>query len=291
MKYSYFFSLLRVKHWVKNLVVFLPYFFAGGLFETSFASNFQLLSLLFFAFSFTSSVVYVLNDLKDKPYDQLHPGKRLRPIASGLVSSKSALLVLVLLGLFSLSLCLYIGFSSVFVGAYFLLNIAYTYFLKKIPIVDVTCISIGFVLRLLAGGAIIDVFVSPWMITIGFLLSISIAFAKRRDDLAIDGNKTKFRVAQNGYNLEFIDAAKVISFSVTLISYILYSLNDEVMKRIGSENLYLTSVFVFLGIMRYLQISMVEKNSGSPVKLLLKDRFLQVVILFWLISFSILIYG
>ena len=183
------------------------------------------------------------------------------------------------------------GHAKYYVLAYFVLNIAYVFMLKQVPIVDVSCIAIGFVLRIMAGGAAADVFVSHWMIIMTFLLTISIAFSKRREDLITVLAQTSTQNSPPSYSLTFLDLAKSITFSITLIAYIFYSISPEVIARIGSEKLYLTSVFVFLGIMRYLQIGVINQSAGSPIEVLWKDRFLQIVIVLWAITFLMIIYG
>ncbi|HEY0262005.1 MAG TPA: UbiA prenyltransferase family protein, partial [Chitinophagales bacterium] len=248
---------------------------------------------LFFAFSFAASSIYIINDLKDVEADRLHPEKRFRPIASGKISVLQAKICFIISILILASISCFLAQEVFyFIAAYFSLNLLYTYYLKNIAIVDVSCISLGFVLRILAGGAALGLFVSHWMIIIVFLLSTSIAFAKRRDDLIIqkDGERI-FRKSQKGYTLAFIDVATSVSFSVTLISYIIYSVSEDAISRIGSNKLYITSLFVFLGILRYLQISIVEEKSGSPTKVLQKDLFLQIVILLWIATFAFIIYG
>ncbi len=284
------FKLIRVHHWIKNIAVFLPVFFAGEALEIISDYRIYKLFILFFSFCITSSIIYVINDMVDEKKDRLHPLKNKRPIASGFFSKKDAFLIITLLVVTDFFLVIHLGNSIWFVLGYFLLNLAYSFKLKNIALVDVTCISLGFLLRILAGGVSGEIVVSYWMIIITFLLSISVAFAKRRDDLLIKKDGEILRDSQFGYNVVFIDIAKSISFSVTLVCYIMYSVSQEVIENIGSEYVYTTSFFVFLGIMRYLQISIVKQNSGSPIKVLTKDLFMQLILASWVILFSILIY-
>jgi len=286
-------SLLRVHQWVKNLAILLPLFFAGKISLLSETESLLTVVQLFFAFCFAASAIYIINDLKDVEADRLHPKKSKRPIASGYFSPFQARIIfLIIVAIASVFFLQVKQEAQVFILLYFVLNIVYVFWLKNIAIVDVSCISLGFVLRILAGGAALDLFVSHWIILVTFLLTVSIAFAKRRDDLILQKNsETLFRKSQKGYTLAFIDVATSISFSVTLISYIIYSVSEDATQRIGSDKLYITSLFVFLGILRYLQISIVEENSGSPTKILRKDLFLQIVILLWIVTFALLIYG
>lgn len=279
--------LIRLKHWIKNTFIFLPIFFAGKI-NLIFSDN---LMFLFFSFCLASSAVYVLNDIFDVEKDRLHPLKKERPIASGFFSIKTGYFIFIILAILFLTSLILIKESYLYVLLYFVLNVLYSFKLKHISIVDVSCISVGFVLRVLAGGYQANVYVSHWMIIMIFLLTISIAFAKRRDDLGLGIEKETLRKSLSGYTLQFLDVAKSISFSITLISYVLYSISPEVIARIGSDKLYITSLFVFMGIMRYLQISIIDKNTGSPIQVLIKDRFIQFTILLWGLTFFYIIYG
>jgi 4-hydroxybenzoate polyprenyltransferase len=280
-------KLIRVKHWVKNFFVFLPAFFAGKPENLLSADTF----LMFFAFCLGASSIYIINDIVDVEKDKLHPVKKKRPIASGKISVRQALVLFVIVLLIWSVILYFLHSAALFVLSYFIINVFYSFRLKNISILDVTSISIGFVLRVWGGGAVMDIEISHWMTIMVFLLSISMAFAKRRDDLLIDVEKTSIRKSLSGYTIPFLDIAKSISFSITLIAYILYSISPEVTERLGTDKLYITSLFVFCGIMRYIQISVVDKKAGSPVDLLLKDRFTQITILLWTLSLSIIIYG
>ena len=282
-----FFTLLRIKHWVKNCFIFFPIFFAGKIERIL---SFEFLHL-FFTFCIASSIIYVLNDIIDRKKDANHPIKKRRPLASGFFTIQTAIFILVILAGIFITVTDFNAPSTLFVLGYILLNFCYSFFLKNIALVDVSAISLGYVLRVFAGASIDTTFVSHWMIIIVFLVTISISFAKRRDDLVLEIDGELIRTSLNGYTIEFLDIVKSISFTITLIAYILYSISPEVILRIGSDKLYLTSFFVFLGILRYLQLSMVDKKSGSPIDLLFKDLFLQLTILAWILTFSIILYG
>jgi len=280
-------KLVRMRHWVKNGFVFLPVFFAGKI-EMIFNEN--LLSL-FVSFCLASSAIYILNDIVDVDKDRKHPIKKYRPIASGFFTVKLSRILFLFTSLLFLFSLILLNESYLFVTGYFVLNILYSFYLKHVSIVDVSSISAGFVLRELAGGAESNVFVSHWMIIVTFLLTVSIGFAKRRDDLVLMQDEKSSIKSLDGYTITFLDIAKSISFSITLISYILYSISTEVIARIGSDKLYITSLFVFLGIIRYIQITVVDKNSGSPIDVLWKDKFLQITIVLWALTFLFIIYG
>jgi len=171
------------------------------------------------------------------------------------------------------------------------MSIAYCLRLKKYVIVDVVIISIGFVLRIFVGGIASDIWLSEWLIIMTFLLSLFLAFAKRRDDVILFiSTGTPPRKNTKKYNLEFIN--QVISFvgTITLMAYIMYTLSPEVIKRFNCNYIFLTSLFVLMGITRYMYITIVHEKSGNPTKIFLKDRFIQVCFACWIISFFIIIY-
>jgi decaprenyl-phosphate phosphoribosyltransferase len=284
-------GLLRIHNWVKNLTLLLPVFFAGMMFSLSREQAFRL-GMTMLGFCFTSSFIYIINDIRDVEFDRLHPRKRNRPIASGRVGIRQALAVSFALLMLAAGCMYFLSWEiRLFMMLYLAMNVLYCFGMKNIAIVDVSSISLGFVLRLLAGGYACEVAITHWIIILVFLLMFSIALAKRRDDLVLTRDAVQnLRKSQKGYNLQFIDIAKSISFSVTLVAYMIYSVSEDVMARFGSRYLYVTSLPVFLGIMRYLQISIVYKQSGSPVNLLLKDWFIKTVIAVWILMFFIILY-
>ena len=281
--------LMRIHQYVKNAFIFLPLFFAGQITNIVLFSN----ALVgFIGFSIAASAVYTLNDFLDIEDDRKHPSKKDRPLASGLISKKESI---VLIGLFS-SIGLTIMATQsiqalVILLSYIILNIGYSFYLKHIPIIDVAIISIGFVLRLFIGAIVTVTPLSKWIVIMTFLLALFLALAKRRDDVIHFMNTgKKMRKVIDGYNLQLIDGAMMIMASVVIVSYLLYTTSIEVINRINSEYLYLTSFFVILGVLRYMQISFVENNSGSPTKILYKDKFMLINILVWVFSFIYIIY-
>jgi len=240
----------------------------------------------FVLFSLLASSVYIFNDLMDIDEDRAHPIKKNRPLASGKVSPKSAIMLILLLSIFSLGLSLSLN-SELFLVLiiYFILNILYSIKLKHIAILDIFIIATGFVLRLFAGSSVTEIELSMWIILMTFLLAIFLALAKRRDDvlLSLDGQETRKNI--DGYNLEFVNASMVLMAGVVIVSYIQYTISPEVLQRLHTHYLYLTSFFVILGVLRYMQITFVEQDSGSPTKVLIRDRFLKLTIVFWLLSF------
>ncbi|MDT8337597.1 MAG: decaprenyl-phosphate phosphoribosyltransferase [Sulfurimonas sp.] len=280
-------KLFRIHQYIKNLFIFLPL-----LFSFSFSDTQDNLSVLvaFLLFSLLASSVYIFNDLLDINEDRAHPIKKNRPLASGSVSKSTAISFMLILSLTSLGISLLFntGLFTVLL-LYFVLNIAYTLKLKHIAILDIFIIATGFVLRLFAGSSVIDVTLSMWIILMTFLLALFLALAKRRDDvlLSLEGQETRKNI--DGYSLEFVNASMVLMAGVVIVSYLMYTISPEVEGRLGTEHLYLTSFFVILGIFRYMQITFVEEDSGSPTKVVIRDRFLRLTILFWLFSFVTII--
>lgn len=287
-------KLIRSHQWLKNVFVMIPMFFGGSLLDPS---DIRASVVTFFAFSFIASSVYCFNDIIDVEADRRHPVKCKRPIASGAISVRSAWALMALMFLLSVgTVCLLDTYSHVInVGLviliYYILNILYCSKLKQYAIVDVCIIAFGFVLRVLAGGFATDIALSKWLVLMTFLLTLFLSFAKRRDDV-LRMNETGEPPRKNTirYNLTFINQAITITASVTLVCYIMYTVSPEVVNRFHSDLLYLTSVFVLLGLLRYIQITVVDKRSGDPTKMMLRDRFTQCVVLLWALTFLVLIY-
>jgi 4-hydroxybenzoate polyprenyltransferase len=286
-------KLLRPHQWIKNAFIFLPVFFSG-----QFLDFFLIEScfIAFFAFSFAASSIYCFNDIIDKKIDKEHPTKYKRPIASGKISVRWAYLIMVISLSISVIIILFFGNDSKFlvlslILVYFVLNIAYTLLLKKIPIIDVMIISIGFVLRIIVGGVVTNIELSEWIIIMTFLLALFLAFAKRRDDVVLyEETGITLRKNTNRYNLPFMNLILAVIAAVTIIAYIMYTLSPTVIQHFNSQYVYFTSFFVIAGIIKYLQITIVDSNSGNPTKIVYKDYFMQFCILGWIITFLIIIY-
>jgi decaprenyl-phosphate phosphoribosyltransferase len=282
-------QLMRTHQYVKNFFIFLPLFFALKITESELLIN---AFIAFIAFSLTASAIYILNDYHDIEEDRQHPKKKNRPLASGAISRAQATVIMVVLFVASFSLIVPLSLpATVIVGIYVVMNIAYSLYLKHVAIIDVTVIAIGFVLRLFVGAAVTDIELSMWIVIMTFLLALFMALAKRRDDVLIYLNTgKKMRKVIDGYNLQFLDAAMAIMASVVIVAYTIYTTSAEVVERVHSQYLYLTALFVILGIMRYLQITFVQKESGSPTRIVLKDRFVQLTLIGWILSFVWILY-
>jgi len=282
-------TLLRPHQWIKNAFVAAPLFFTPQALSWA---NLVYVILGVACFSAMASAIYILNDWRDRDVDRLHPTKRLRPLAAGTISPAAAATAAPVLALASAAVSLLIlprGFSIV-LGLYVAQNLAYNLWLKQVSILDVLCIAIGFVLRIYAGGALIGVTPTVWIVACTLLLALFLAFAKRRDDLVL-GVDDEHRLSLTGYNLPFIDASLAIVLAALVVSYLLYTTQPENMARLHSDKLFLTAPFVIAGVLRYLQVTLVEHRSGSPTRLALTDRFLLLTILGWIATFAWLIYG
>ena len=281
-------KLLRVKQYVKNLFIFLPLIFGMQIFNLKAFTNVTVGAILF---SFACSVIYILNDIKDIEEDKNHPKKSKRPIASGQISVKNAILTALVLFIFSLCgsfmLNLKFGFCVVI---YLIMNLLYTYKLKYLPIIDILIISFGFLIRVIAGSFLANVIPSEYLILMTFLISLFIAFAKRYDDVLLAANGKSTRKNIYGYNKEFIIISMAVIASINIVSYILYTLSDITIEQFGSHYLYLSTVFVVAGFLRYFQITFVGQTSGSPTEILCSDKFIITTIILWLGFFLVNIY-
>lgn len=284
--------LIRPKQWIKNLIVLLPVFFGGALLHPS-AIYAGLITAL--SFSFAASSIYCLNDIIDTEDDKHHPIKCNRPLASGAISIPQGYTLMLLMLILSMASTFLLYDHQLetagVIAFYWLLNIGYCLKLKQYAIIDVCIVAFGFVLRVLAGGISTSIHLSKWIVLMTFLLMLFLSFAKRRDDV-VRMNETGHAPRQNTirYNLTFINQAITITSSVTLVCYIMYTVSPETIQNFHTDYLYLTSVFVLVGLLRYIQIAVVDKKSGDPTKVILRDRFTQLIVLAFGLAFLFIIY-
>lgn len=290
MKILKLFELIRPKQWIKNLFLFAPILFAGQLL------NLELLSknfIAFIAFCGVSSCVYIINDIVDIESDRVHRKKRYRPLASGDITVRTAVIFLIILFiltlLLSLTLNLYFGIT---VFIYFVINILYSFKVKHIVILDVFFVSFGFMLRVAAGAAAISVPVSSWMILTTIFVSLFLAVSKRRAELSQIEQEDieKQRKVLDHYAIEFTEQMNTIAATGTIICYALYTVSSKAISTFQTDKLIYTTPFVIYGIFRYLYL-IHKKNLGeSPTQIVTKDIPIIINTIIWFIASALIIY-
>ena len=287
---KHYITLLRPKHWAKNLFLFVPSFFAGKFFDLA---SIELLIGGFFAFSCLASSIYIINDYRDIEDDRKHPEKYKRPLASGAVKKSYAIVISCLLTIAGIALAYFADNSCKFLFIaliYYILNISYSFGLKNIAIIDILILATGFVLRVKGGAILAGVSTTSWFIIMTFLLALFLAIAKRRDDVLLNvATGTEMRKSMKGYSLEFLNSLLGLFCAILIVSYINYTVSPGSYIKFG-HRLYYTALFVIAGIMRYLQITFIYNKAGSPTEVLYKDRFIQVTLVLWAASFFVILY-
>jgi 4-hydroxybenzoate polyprenyltransferase len=283
-------KLIRPKHWIKNGFVFTALIFAKELFLVE-----PLMNALraFGAFCLTASAIYIINDIFDAEADRAHPKKRFRPIAAGTISIPQALALLgVIMCVDVLLLWPLPGLFKLIVIAYFVMNLAYSFRLKEVMLLDVFIIATGFMLRVLGGAYAIGVVVSNWLVLCSMFVSLFLGFAKRRGELVAVQNagvQSERKVLQH-YRLEVIDQFLTIAAAGTVISYALYTVAQRTITVFGTDKLIYTTVFVIYGVFRYLHLVHATDSIENPTAVVATDIPIIVVAGCWIISCVILIY-
>lgn len=279
---------MRIRQWVKNIFVLSPLLFSKHLFDPQYVFH---AVAGFFLFSLIASAVYILNDIVDAATDRLHPVKRTRPIASGAFPPSTAgvfigvLVPIVLV----LAWLLHQQFALVLL-AYFLLNVVYSYSLKKAVIIDVMTIAASFVLRIVAGAVVINVPISEWLLICTSLLALFLGFSKRRHEITILVDDAHVhRPVLMEYSTYFLDQMISLVTASTLICYILYTVADETVAKFGKELIY-TVPFVLYGLFRYYYLVHQKQTGGDPTSEFLSDRPLLANVFLWGIAVVIIIY-
>lgn len=271
---------LRLKHWTKTFFVVAPF-----LVGPRFGLNAYLLRALAgaFVFGLFSSAVYLFNDIKDAPFDRVHPTKRDRPIASGRISVRAA--AAVGFGLLVVSLVLAYRLDARFLLvllAYGANNALYSLYLKRKTVIDILSIALGFVLRVLAGGYLVDIAVTNWLLASVFTLAVMMGFGKRRGEYEeLRDDAQSVRPVHESYSVAKLDLLLGISASITIVTYMLYSMAPETIAIHGTDKLILTTPFVVYCIYRY-TLKVQELRGGDPVELILRDRGFTLAGLCWL---------
>jgi len=280
---------LRVQQWIKNFFVFAPLIFSQNVF------NLPLLIktvLAFVLFCILSGAAYLLNDIQDLEEDKLHPKKSKRPLASGKLEKKHAFfasLLLVLLGLTG-AYFLNINFFIVLL-VYFILQIAYSNWLKHVVIIDVFLIATGYFLRVIAGGLAISVQISPWLFICSILIALFLALSKRRHELVLLAKNAEIhRPILKEYTPQLLDQMIAVVTASTVVSYCLYTVSSETVEKFGTMNLLFTVPFVLYGIFRYLYLVHQKDEGGSPEALIIKDKPLLVDLFLWIVTAMLILY-
>lgn len=281
---------MRLQQWIKNLFLFAAQIFSGNLFNPN---DFLLTGGGFLLFSLTASGIYLFNDITDFQKDKQHPTKSLRPLPSGKLSkSTAAFASIALISVGAIGSFLLNQLFGVTVLLYAIMNVIYSVKLKDVVILDVMTISAGFVLRVIGGALLINVPTSEWLIICTVLLSLFLGFSKRRHELSIlNINANSHRAVLEHYNPYFLDQMIGIVTASTVMSYALYTISDETVKKFGTTHLIYTVPFVLYGIFRYLYLVHEKEEGGNPTKIALTDRPLLLNIILWIIVTSFIIYG
>ena len=270
---------MRINQWTKNLFMFLPLFFDGKLFHLP---SFLLMLVGFLIFCFMYSGIYIFNDIIDIEADRQHPKKMNRPIASGKIPVKNAWIFAITLILLSLIAAAFLKIEFFLIALIVVIvNVLYTFYLKKYPLIDVLTIGILFVIRVIAGVVLVSVKVfSPWLYLMTFMLSLYLGFGKRRSELAaFSGTNNLTRPVLNGYSIELLDQLITIVSSVTIMAYSLYTFSGPTLP--GGNFMMFTIPIVAYGIFRYHYLLQIKHAGGAPEEIFLKDRQLQITILIW----------
>lgn len=280
MKYLFF--ALRPEQWIKNLFVFLPLIFGRKLFV--FPENIDTL-MGFFLLSSASSAAYLINDVIDVERDKLHPVKRLRPVPSGKLASRRAIITAVILGVAAVGLAYLLKKELALVIVMYLTgNMLYSGILKNIVIIDVFCISGFFVLRIAAGSVISDVVMSHWIVIMTALLALFLGFNKRRQEI-IMLRKPAFshQTTVAGYDEYFIDQLISVVTSSIALAYILYTVDARTVMEFGTTHLLYSVPFVYYGIFRYLYLIHIRPEDGDPTRILFSDNKMMVNLALWIV--------
>lgn len=279
---------LRPKQWTKNLFLFAGILFSQHLNDIPMLRT---VFLAFAAFCLLSGAVYLVNDIADVDRDKNHPLKALRPLASGALGIRAALLSAILLSAVSLAASFLLG-RIFFITAlsYFALQIAYSLHLKKIVILDVFCIASGFMLRVIAGAVVINVEISSWLIICTTFLSLFLALSKRRHELENIDDAGGHRKVLDDYSPYLLDQMISVVTASTVVSYALYTMSPETVSKFGTKNLILTIPFVLFGIFRYLYLVHKKGEGGNPENILVSDIPLLADIFLWAASAMLILY-
>ena len=289
MKIAAIVRSMRPAQWTKNLFVFAALIFARRFFSPR---DLALTAGAFVVFCVVSGAFYIFNDLRDCEEDRAHPKKCLRPIAHGDLGARQALtasIVLTAAGLAGAFLLQPQFFAAV--AVYLVLQLGYSLKLKHVVILDVFVIAAGFVVRVVAGGLVIDVPISSWLLICTTLLALLMAMGKRRHELILlEDRAVNHRAILKEYSAYLLDQMIAVVTASTLIAYCLYTISAETVAKFGTEHLIWTAAFVLYGIFRYLYLVHQKGKGGSPEEMILQDRPLLFNIVLWIAAVVLIIY-
>ncbi|MBR3210699.1 MAG: UbiA prenyltransferase family protein [Bacilli bacterium] len=283
-------KLIRAKHWLKNGLVFLPLFFSANLL------NKELLFpciLSFLTFSFTASIVYIINDINDLEKDKNHPIKKNRPLASGAISIEMAKLSIgfLALGCIFFMCILYKNVANAGVMIipvfYLIMNILYSKWLKNIPIIDVVIIVTGFVLRVMYGGICTNVEVSKYLYLMIIFGSFFLGFGKRRNEILKNGDKS--RKVLSLYTQEFLDKNMYVSLALAVVSYTLWCVDPSTIARIGNDFIFWT-IPLLMVILQLYSLNIEGNSHGDPIEVVLSDKKIIITVIIYIIMMGGILY-
>jgi 4-hydroxybenzoate polyprenyltransferase len=281
--------LLRPAQWSKNALLFAALLFSKHLFDPVSVLR---VAAGFASFCLVASAAYVMNDLRDVERDRRHPQKRYRPIPSGRVQPALALLLGAGTAAAGLAIAAVLGFDFLLlIVVYAVWQVAYTFLMKEVVILDVMALAMGFVLRAVAGGVVIHVPVSPWLVICTFLLALFLGFAKRRHEvILLEAGAADHRRSLREYSPYFLDQMISVVTASTVLAYAVYTVSPEVQEKLGTEYLYLTIPFVLFGIFRYLYLVHQKEEGGNPTQLMLTDPPILIDVVLWALTAAFLLY-
>ncbi|MFC2165443.1 decaprenyl-phosphate phosphoribosyltransferase [Acidobacteriota bacterium] len=289
MTIAYVLDSMRPQQWLKNFFIFAPLIFSQNVTNPFL---FKRTLLAFAIFCLLSGSVYILNDLKDMEEDKLHPLKSKRPIASNKLKRSYAIIAFVVVSAISFLLCLLLNMNFFYIALFYLiLQIAYSFRLKHVVILDVFIVAAGFFIRVIAGGLAIEVYISPWLLICTALLALFLAMSKRRHEIILlEQDAESHRPILKEYSPYLLDQMIAVVTASTVIAYCLYTISEETIAKFGTTKLVFTVPFVLYGIFRYLYLIHQKSEGGTPEVLILKDKPLLLDIFLWIVCASIIIY-
>ena len=279
--------MARVRHWIKNLLVFAPLLFSLRLTDPA---SFLRVLVVFAAFCLGASGLYIVNDIVDREKDRHHPRKRLRPIAAGRVPVPLAATAGIAVVAVALAVAGSVGTAPMYtLASYVALVLAYSFTLKRFVVLDVMCIAFGFLLRVIAGGVAIDVAISRWLLLTTFFLSLFLGFCKRRREFLLEGHEDH-RAVLDRYSEQLLDGFILVTVSLTIITYSLYVIDPHTVDHLGTDAMILTVPLAVFGLLRYLYLVYREDGGGDPVAAITRDRPIIVTIILWTILVVVALY-